>query len=83
MLSVRNNSKMFKALKVTILGQIFRIFLKFYYIKSPFSGGFQRANGLSPLIYLQKKSTFAFIKLLIAVDSKFENDTSTSPSGKK
>jgi hypothetical protein len=32
---------------------------------------------------LQKKSTFHIMKLLIAVESKFQNDTSTLPSGKK
>jgi hypothetical protein len=68
---------------MTILGQVFRMFLNFYYIKSLFSGEIQRDNGLCQVIYFQKKSTFGFIKLLIAVDSKFENDTSTSPSGKK
>jgi hypothetical protein len=65
------------------LGHIFRIFLNFYYLKSPFSGKILRANGLCQVIYLLKQSTFGFIKLLIAVDSKFQNDTSTSPSGKK
>jgi hypothetical protein len=35
------------------------------------------------VIYLLKKSTFGFIKLLIAVGCKFKNETSTSPSGKK
>ena len=56
---------------------------KFYYIKSPFQGEVGRANELCQVIYLQKKSTFGLMKLLIAVDSKFENDTSTSPSEKK
>ena len=33
--------------------------------------------------FFAKKSTFHFIKLLIAVDTKFENDMSISPSEKK
>jgi hypothetical protein len=58
-------------------------FLNFYYIKSPFFGEKREANGLCQVIYLLKKSTFHFMQLLIAVESKFENDASTSPSGKK
>ena len=83
MLSVRSGFKTFKLLKMALLGQIFWNFLNFHYIKSAFSGEILPANGLCQVIYLLKKSTFHFMKLLIAVDSKFENDTWTSPSGKK
>ena len=57
--------------------------LNFHYMKSAFYGKILPANELCQVIYLLKKSTFDFIKLLIAVESKFKDDTSTSPSGKK
>jgi hypothetical protein len=75
MLSVISGFKTFKLLKMALLGQIFYNFLNFYYIKSAFSGEILPANGLCQVIYLLKKSTFHFMKLLIAVDGKFENDT--------
>ena len=59
------------------------IFFKFHYIKSPLYGEVGHANELCQVIYLQKKSTFGFIKLLIVVESKLKNDASTLPSGKK
>jgi hypothetical protein len=60
--------------------QFLTFFFKFHYMKSTFYNPKQLVNGL---IYLLKKLTFLVIKLLIAVDSKFKNDASTSPSGKK
>ena len=80
MLSDRSGSKTFWSQKMVIFGNFV---FKFHYIKSPFFGKKREANGLCQVIYLLKKSTFCFIKLLIAVESKFENDTSTSPSEKK
>jgi hypothetical protein len=58
-------------------------FLNFYYIKSTFFGKKREANGLCQVIFLLKKYTFQFMKLLIAVENKFENNASTSPNVKK
>ena len=58
-------------------------FLYFYDIKSFFSGKKWEANGLCQVIYLLKKSTFHSMKLLIAVDSKIENDPFILPILKK
>ena len=49
-------------------------FFKFHYIKSTFYNPKQLVNGLCQVIYLLKKFTFRFIKLLRAVESKFKND---------
>jgi hypothetical protein len=68
---------------VTEKGNFGSKFLNFYYIKSPFFGKKREAYGLCQVIYLLKKSTFHFMKLLIAVESKFQNDASTSRSVKK
>ena len=69
-------------LKMALLGQNFLKFLNFYYIKSTFFGKKREANGLCQVIYLLKKSTFGFIKLLIAVESKFKNDLQLHQVGK-
>jgi hypothetical protein len=79
MLSVRSQSKTFLALKVTVLGQNVWIFLSFYDIKTPFFGKKLEAYGLCQVIYMLKKFTFCFMKLLMAVESNFENGASTSP----
>jgi hypothetical protein len=83
MLIARSGFRMFWLLKMALLGQNFLKFLDFYYIKSTFFGKKREANGLCQVIYLLKKSTFHFMKLLIAVESKFENNASTSPNVKK
>jgi hypothetical protein len=83
MLIISNSSKTSWVLKVTILGYFFPFFLHFYYIKSPFSGKILHAIGRCQVISLLKIATFGFMKLLIAVESKFKNDASTSPSVKK
>ena len=80
MFSKRSGSKSFWSQKMAIFDICF---FKFHYIKSTFYNPKQLANGQCQVIYLLKKSTFHFIKLLIAVDSKFRNDAATSPSGKK
>ena len=64
MLSARSGFKTFELLKMALLGQNLWKFLIFHYIKSAFSGEIRRANGLCQVIYLLKKSTFHFIKLL-------------------
>ena len=64
-------------------GNFWHFFFKPHYIKSTFYNPKQLVDGLCQVINLLKKITFSFIKLLIAVDSKFKNDAATSPSGKK
>ena len=71
MLSKRSGSKSFWSQKMAIF-DIF--FFKFHYIKSTFFNPKQLVNGLCQVIYLLKKFTFRFIKLLRAVESKFKND---------
>jgi hypothetical protein len=83
MLIARRGFKMFYLLKMALLGKNFLKFLNFYYIKSTFWGEKREANGLCQVIYLLKKSTFHFMKLLIAIECKFENNASTSPNVKK
>ena len=83
MLIARSGFRTFWLLKMALLGQNLLKILNFYYIKSTFFGKKREANGLCQVIYLLKKSTFHFMKLLIAVESKLENNASTSPSVKK
>ena len=80
MLIARSGFRTFWLLKMALLGQNF---LNFYYIKSTFFGKKREANGLCQVIYLLKKSTFHSMKLLIAVDSKIENDPFILPILKK
>ena len=74
---------MFWLLKMALLGQNLQKIMNFNYIKSTFFGKKREAYGLCQVIYLLKKSTFHFMKLLIAVESKLENNASTPPSVKK
>ena len=83
MLIARSGFRTFWLLKMALLGQNFLKFLDFYYIKSTFFGKKREANGLCQVIYLLKKSTFHSMKLLIAVDSKIENDPFILPILKK
>ena len=83
MLIARSGFRTFWLLKMALLGQNFLKFLNFYYIKSTFFGEKREANGLYQVIYLLKNPTFHFTKLLIAVESKLDNNAFTSPSVKK
>ena len=74
---------MFWLLKMALLGQNLQKIMNFYYIKSTFFGKKREAYGLCQVIYLLKKSTFHFMKFLIAVESSFENDALTLQIVKK
>ena len=58
-------------------------FLNFHYIKSTFLGTKGDLNGLCQVIYYQKRANFGFMKLWLALGSKFKNDASSSVNCKK
>jgi hypothetical protein len=70
-------------MKMALLGKNLLKFLNFYYIKSTFFGKKQEANGLCQVIFYQKRANFGFMKLWVALGSKFKNDASTSVNRKK
>ena len=60
---------------MTILGQIFWYFFKFHYIKLTFSGTKGDLNGLCQVIFYQKRANFGFMKLWVALGSKFNRSS--------
>jgi hypothetical protein len=68
---------------VTENGTFWSIFQNFHYIKSTFFSVHQQRSDLKTKYTLIKVSQKKHGLVLLALVSKFENDGSTSPSGKK